>query len=1174
MKKLLFILFVLVMITGLFAETTIAKIPKSTTQAITEQPNPSRDYDWHAYAVSGEEDMLTWTTPERATFFELADFCVAGPVTIEQVSHIFYEHESYPWPDASFHFKIYDADGSTLLHESADLEAENYVEYFYTLPAPLVVDGDFYVAIASVDVSGHPSSMMTSLHSGHSYNGDATEWFSYGYEYITGVYLEGGVSGPVLNVTPSSYYFGNVDVGSSATQTFVLERLCTGDIVLGPAPVLIGDEAFTISADTGSPYPTTIPADQTTIEIEVEFAPVVIGPLSTVLNIYDDLTRNTTEINISGYGMLTTDCDWYIIGEDAYGDGWNGGSIDVVIDGVTYYNFTIEDGTGPETFNFGVFDPCTIDLIWNPGAYDEEITYTLYNHLDEVIFSDGPFPTGTTGIAADCYAPPAFDPPENVTINDELGTLSWFAPTGEAIIDDDFDSYTAGNQLALVGADWTTWSGTPGGGDDAYITNEQALSPDNSVVVEGASDLVLIMDDYTEGVCIVDFDLYIPTGFCGYWNLQKTSTPGQEWGFQVQFDATGTASADAGGEASLVYAFDFDTWIHQKIIVDLDNDIAYYYVDGEFMIDYQWSTGCFGDPGLVQLGGMNLYAWASAGNSPKCYFDNVVLAQPADVSGYNVYLNYNLDPASPLDADVTEFTYSDLNDGQTYVAGVSALYDGVETAIVEIEFTYDPDDNFLPPNNPAAVVEDYNDVLVTWELPGGAVEEIAHHTGYDANGIGTGAPADFICAARFDAVELADYYGGWEITGVNIVLNSLDFSYVGIQVYEGGSIGDPGTLVYEEDVTSSAVAGEWTPHLLTTPVPLVAGNEYWLAYDIQATGEYPAGVDAGPMVPDKGAWMYFGGAWQTLPELGATLDFNWVITGMVSQSDAVASKGTKQSEIIGRTHTLNSRAVFEAEFAYNSRRVATTQQRDSRSLAGYKVFRDGAEIAVITDPAILSFLDECLDAGTYEYTIMAYYTNPEGESELTNPVDVTIVLDPPSNGNAQSQPPNIIVTWSAPARGVDNYNVYRDGVLHEEGVTGLMFIDITVPTGDYIYNLTAVYCGGWESEFGPDLEVPHVDGDDILKPTVTELTGNYPNPFNPTTKISFSLKEAGHVSINIYNMRGQLVKTLVNTELDRNFHNIVWDGKDNSGKNTSSGVYFYKMKTQNYNSTKKMILMK
>jgi len=210
--------------------------------------------------------------------------------------------------------------------------------------------------------------------------------------------------------------------------------------------------------------------------------------------------------------------------------------------------------------------------------------------------------------------------------------------------------------------------------------------------------------------------------------------------------------------------------------------------------------------------------------------------------------------------------------------------------IVEVEFTYHPVLIFLPPNNPAAVVEDYNDVLVTWELPGGAVEEISHHTGYAANGIGTGAAASFICAARFDDVELSSYYGGWSLTGVNIFLHSLDFSYVAIQVYEGGSYGDPGTLVYEEDVTSVAVAGEFTPHLLSTPVPLVAGNEYWIGYDISATTDHPAAVDAGPMVPGKGAWMYFNNVWDELINLNPTnpLDYNWVITGLVSQTDAIS----------------------------------------------------------------------------------------------------------------------------------------------------------------------------------------------------------------------------------------------------------------------------------------------
>jgi len=169
--------------------------------------------------------------------------------------------------------------------------------------------------------------------------------------------------------------------------------------------------------------------------------------------------------------------------------------------------------------------------------------------------------------------------------------------------------------------------------------------------------------------------------------------------------------------------------------------------------------------------------------------------------------------------------------------------------------------------------------------------------------------------------------------------------------------------------------------------------------------------------------------------------------------------------------------------------------------------------------------------------------------------------------------PAIVETDS---RALAHYNIYRDGIYHDSTTgTGLFYLDLAVPGGEYTYNVTAVYEDpDGESEFSNIVNVSIDAGDDILKPTVTALTGNYPNPFNPTTKISFSIKEAGPVSINIYNMRGQLVKTLVNNELENDYYEIVWNGRDNSNKSVASGVYFYKMKTQNYNSTKKMILMK
>ena len=96
------------------------------------------------------------------------------------------------------------------------------------------------------------------------------------------------------------------------------------------------------------------------------------------------------------------------------------------------------------------------------------------------------------------------------------------------------------------------------------------------------------------------------------------------------------------------------------------------------------------------------------------------------------------------------------------------------------------------------------------------------------------------------------------------------------------------------------------------------------------------------------------------------------------------------------------------------------------------------------------------------------------------------------------------------------------------------------------------------------------DGDNVDTFTNT----NYPNPFNPVTNISFSLSEAGFVTLEIFNTRGQKVRTLINSELNAGSHQIVWDGKEESGKSATSGVYFYKLKTANYEKTMKMILLK
>jgi subtilisin family serine protease len=88
------------------------------------------------------------------------------------------------------------------------------------------------------------------------------------------------------------------------------------------------------------------------------------------------------------------------------------------------------------------------------------------------------------------------------------------------------------------------------------------------------------------------------------------------------------------------------------------------------------------------------------------------------------------------------------------------------------------------------------------------------------------------------------------------------------------------------------------------------------------------------------------------------------------------------------------------------------------------------------------------------------------------------------------------------------------------------------------------------------------------------LLGNYPNPFNPETTISFTLKNPGHVTLDIFNLKGQKVKTLINEYKASGRHDIVWNGTDQNNSNVASGIYFYKMRNGKYSSTKKMILMK
>ncbi len=94
------------------------------------------------------------------------------------------------------------------------------------------------------------------------------------------------------------------------------------------------------------------------------------------------------------------------------------------------------------------------------------------------------------------------------------------------------------------------------------------------------------------------------------------------------------------------------------------------------------------------------------------------------------------------------------------------------------------------------------------------------------------------------------------------------------------------------------------------------------------------------------------------------------------------------------------------------------------------------------------------------------------------------------------------------------------------------------------------------------------------RPCQFVLSQNYPNPFNQSTKIEFSLPASRSVCLNIYDLLGRKVRTLVRENLSTGQKSVFWDGKDNSGNEVASGVYFYQLRAGDFSESKKLILLK
>ena len=156
----------------------------------------------------------------------------------------------------------------------------------------------------------------------------------------------------------------------------------------------------------------------------------------------------------------------------------------------------------------------------------------------------------------------------------------------------------------------------------------------------------------------------------------------------------------------------------------------------------------------------------------------------------------------------------------------------------------------------------------------------------------------------------------------------------------------------------------------------------------------------------------------------------------------------------------------------------------------------------------------------------------------------------------------------------------------------LFFLD---PTGNYaeyfnintwdyvkiynsIINIISGYTDFEDANYDPDATID--DGSCALAietpifPNQYSITSIYPNPFNPTTTISYELPENSIVRITIYNVQGREIKVLVNQYQEAGYKSVRWNATNNYGKPISAGMYFYKIRAGEFTQTRKMLLLK
>jgi hypothetical protein len=187
---------------------------------------------------------------------------------------------------------------------------------------------------------------------------------------------------------------------------------------------------------------------------------------------------------------------------------------------------------------------------------------------------------------------------------------------------ENFDGYAVGDYIAVEGAPaWAVWTtGNEGGAMDSQVSDEAALSGTQSLKIYGVNaggpmDVVLVAG--LNGAYEVTFNMLVPEGNSGYYNVQESQTPGVAWAFDCFLNGDGSMVYNMDGAVVATASYTPGSWLKLTHLIDTDSDLMHLYLDDVYVAQIAYDG--------AQIGGVNFYAYGDGTNLPTYYVDDVLV---------------------------------------------------------------------------------------------------------------------------------------------------------------------------------------------------------------------------------------------------------------------------------------------------------------------------------------------------------------------------------------------------------------------------------------------------------------------------------------------------------------------------------------------------------------------